>query len=135
MSRLHLLVLAIFALSLTVAPPAWAAGGRTQFNMFFQADFTDASYQKKFFEKVAKHHRPPAGKHVPKPGQRTVVQITVGKDGQILGTVVSTESGSKVWDEAVLAAVKKAAPFEKLPAGFAAPSLDVHFHVWWEPKP
>ena len=135
MSRLHLLVLAIFALSLTVAPAAWAAGGRVQFNLFFQADLTDANYQKKFFEKVAKNHRPPAARQAPRPGQRTVVQITVGKDGQLLGAVVSTESGSKAWDEAALAAVKKAAPFEKFPAGFTAPALDVHFHVWWEPKP
>jgi len=135
MSRLHLLVLAIVSLSLTVSPPAWAAGGRAQLNMFFQATLTDASYQKKFFERVAKHYRQPAARHAPKPGQRAVVQITLGQDGQLLGAVLTTASGSKTWDDAALAAVKKAAPFEKLPAGYAAPALDVHFHAWWEPKP
>lgn len=135
MPRLHLLVLAIVALSLAVSPVARAAGGRAQLNMFFQATLTDASYQKKFFERVAKQYRQPAARHAPKPGQRAVVQITVGKDGQLLGAMLTTPSGSKTWDEAALAAVKKAAPFGKLPAGYAASSLDVHFHAWWQPSP
>jgi protein TonB len=135
MFRLHLLVLAIVALSLTVSPAAWAAGGRAQLNMFFQSNLTDASYQKKIFDRVAKNYRQPAAKHAPRPGQRTVVQVIIGADGQVVSAVVTMESGSKKWDEAALAAVKKAAPFDKFPASYTAPTLDVHFHAWWEPKP
>lgn len=135
MPRLHLLVLAIVVLSLTVSPAAWAAGGRAQLNMFFQANLTDASYQKKVFDRVAKNYRQPPAKQAPRPGQRSVVQVTIGADGKVLSAVLSTESGSKQWDEAALAAVKKAATFEKLPASYTAPTLDVHFHVWWEPNP
>jgi protein TonB len=135
MSRLHLLVLAIAALSLTMSPAAWAAGGHAQLNLFFQANLTDGSYQKKFFERLAKNYRQPPAKQAPRPGQRAVVQITIGKDGQVVSAVLATESGSKKFDEAALAAVKKAAPFEKLPASYTAPTLDVHFHSWWEYAP
>jgi protein TonB len=38
-------------------------------------------------------------------------------------------SGKKGWDAAALKAVKAAAPFDPLPAGFKYPTVQVHFHV------
>ncbi len=38
-------------------------------------------------------------------------------------------SGKKGWDAAALKAVRAAAPFDPLPAGYKYPSLEVHFHV------
>jgi len=56
-----------------------------------------------------------------------VVEFRVTKDGNVpersLG--VSSGSGRKDLDEASLQAVRKAAPFEGLPTGYAEPSIDV----------
>jgi len=42
---------------------------------------------------------------------------------------IFTFTGKKGWDAAALRAVKAAAPFDPLPAGFSHPSVQVHFHV------
>ncbi|MDY7232421.1 TonB family protein [Hyalangium rubrum] len=131
MSRLHLLVSATVALALLLTPVARAAGVRAQLQTFFQANLTSTDYQKKLFDRFARSYRQPGAKHVPKPGQRTVVQAVIGRDGKLVTTLVSMESGSKGWDEAALKAVKKAAPFEPLPDSYTAPTLEVHFHVSW----
>ena len=66
---------------------------------------------------------------VPPVGKKTVVQAAILKDGSLATTEVSMSSGKKGWDAAALKAVKAAAPFDPLPAGFAYPSVQVHFHV------
>ncbi len=131
MSLLRFLLPAAAVLALTLAPVAWAAKGRAQLQTFFQGSLTSTSYQQKVFDRFARKYRQPGSKHFPKPGQRSVIQAVIGKDGKLVSTVLSMESGSKVWDEAALSAVKKAAPFPPLPDDYAAPTLEVHFHVSW----
>jgi protein TonB len=62
-------------------------------------------------------------------GKKAVVQAVIAKDGALATTEVSMSSGKKGWDAAALKAVKAAAPFDPLPAGFSYPSVQVHFHV------
>jgi len=108
------------------------AGGQTQLQVYFQSNLTQADYQKKVFAKVSAAWQQPA--KTPELGKKAVVQAVIGRDGKLLSTLVSTESGSKAWDEAALAAVKRAAPFERLPASFKPDTVEVHFHVAWAPK-
>ena len=129
MSRIRL-VLAVAA-ALAVAPVALAAGGHPQLQTFFQSNLTSASYQQKVYQRVAQRWRQPGAKQTPGVGKKTIVQAVVGKDGKLVNVAITTESGSKAWDAAALAAVKKAAPFDPLPKGYTSPTLEVHFHVGW----
>ena len=45
-----------------------------------------------------------------------------------MSTLVSTESGSKVWDAAARKGVEDAAPFDPLPSGYKQQTLEIHFH-------
>lgn len=129
MSRLRLVLTA--AAVLTVAPVALAAGGHPQLQTFFQSNLSSASYQKKVYERVARKWQQPGAKQTPKVGSKTIVQAMIGKDGKLVTVAVASESGSKAWDAAALSAVKKAAPFDPLPASYTSPTLEVHFHVGW----
>lgn len=130
MTRPQLLVLAA-VVPLALASVALAAGGRPQLQAFFQSTLKGADYQNKTFARVAKVWRQPGPTQVPALGKKTVVQTLIGKDGNLLSASISTESGSKAWDAAALAAIKKAAPFDRLPPGYALPSVEVHFHLAW----
>ena len=103
------------------------AAGRPSLNVYFQSTLKDAAYQKKVFQKVVAAWKAPA--ELPKVNSKTVVQAIFEKDGKLKNAFVSMESGSKKWDEAALAAVRKAAPYDSLPAGYRYPTLEVHFHV------
>jgi protein TonB len=115
-------------LAILTAGPALAAG-RPSLNAYFQSNLTDAAYQKKTFDRVAKAWKTPATSQVPDVGKKTVVQAVIAKDGKLVSAVVSMKSGKKGWDDAALKAVKSASPFDPLPAGFKPPSVEVHFHV------
>jgi protein TonB len=119
---------ALIALSFASAGPAFAAA-RADLQVYFQSNFTDAAHQKKTFDRVAKAWKAPAAAQVPEVGKKTVVQAVIGKDGKLFSAVVSMSSGRKGWDDAVLAAVKRAAPFDPLPSSFHYPTVEVHFHV------
>ena len=125
---------ALCALS-AVIPVTWgtvcAAGpaGKPSLNAYFQSTLADEGYQKKTFSRVASAWKTPPAKAFPKVGSKAVVQAVIAKDGKLASTTVSMSSGSRTWDDAALAAVKKAAPFDALPASYKYPSLEVHFHV------
>jgi len=126
MKRRHTLaVLAVLA-GLAAARTLVAAG-KPSLNVYFQKTLTDTAYQKKVFDRVAKRWTMPAS--FPAVGKKTVVQAVISKDGKLASAYVSMESGSKAWDEAALAAVKSAAPFDPLPKDYAYRSVEVHFHV------
>ena len=108
---------------------ALGASGRPSLNAYFQSTLSDEAYQKKTFARVAGAWKTPPAKAFPKTGSKTVVQAVIAKDGKLLSSTVSMASGSKEWDASALAAVKKAAPFDPLPAAYKYPSLEVHFHV------
>jgi protein TonB len=105
------------------------AAGRPSLECYFQTTLNDPAYQKKTFEKVAAKWKTPPVAEMPAVGKKTVVQAVIAKDGTLATTEVSTSSGKKGWDAAALKAVKAAAPFDPLPAGFNYPSVQVHFHV------
>ena len=97
--------------------------------MLFPDDAEGPAYQKKTYDKVAAKWKTPAASEIPAVGKKTVVQAVIAKDGALATTEVSMSSGKKGWDAAALKAVKAAAPFDPLPAGFNYPSVQVHFHV------
>ena len=105
------------------------AAGQASLNVYFQSNLKDTAYQKKTFDRVAKAWKTPPASQVPEVGKKTVVQSVISKDGKLVSAVVSMSSGKKGWDAAALAAVRSAAPFDPLPDSFAAPTIEVHFHV------
>jgi protein TonB len=133
MIRTRLAVAAVLPLALAVASVSLAASakGGPSLQIFFQLPMK-ADYQQKTFARFARQWKQPA--QVPQPGKKTVVQALIDKDGKVVSATVTTESGSKAWDKAALAAVKSAAPFGKLPASVTLPSVEVHFHVEWAAK-
>jgi len=106
--------------AVSAKPPA------PQLKVFFAADFKDTLYQQKTYKKVALSWRRPAD--TPRPGSKAVVIAVIQKDGSIPEPVLHYRSGSDTWDAAALDAVRKAAPFDPLPKGYARPSVEVHFH-------
>ena len=100
-----------------------------QLQTFFQATLADTAYQQKVFAKVAKLWKQP--KATPESGKKTVVRATIGRDGKLVSSRLGLLSGSKPWDDAALAAVQKAAPFDPLPKDFPYPAVEVDFHVSW----
>jgi protein TonB len=127
-------LLLVALLSLAGVPGALAAGS-PQLQAFFQAELKSAGYQKKVYDRVAGKWRQPGAKGTPALGRKAVVQAVIGRDGALVSAVVSLPSGSKAWDDAALAAVKKAAPFPPLPQDYALSTLDAHFHVAWVSGP
>jgi protein TonB len=127
-----LLPLAAFvALSLVMAgavvhAASKAAPIRPSFNAYFPSDFTDAAYQKDAVSRVSKQWAVRGG--LPARGSKTVIASTIARDGSLVATVVTMKSGSKEWDDAALAAVKKAAPFTGLPSGYPQSKIEVHWH-------
>ncbi|MBZ4422311.1 TonB C-terminal domain-containing protein [Myxococcus sp. RHST-1-4] len=122
-------------LALAVAPAALAASGSPRLEAFFQSELKSADYQQKVYSRVAGKWRQPGPKGSPALGRKTVVQAVIGRDGKLVSATVSAESGSKTWDAAALAAVKKAAPFPPLPESYTLSTLDAHFHVSWVAGP
>jgi periplasmic protein TonB len=122
--RILATAVAILAPQPSLAPPVAAAA--PQLKVFFAADFKDAVYQKKTYDKVASSwRRPPT---TPTPGAKAVVIAVIQKDGAAPEPALHFKSGSDAWDAAALEAVRKAAPFEPLPKGYPRPSVEVHFH-------
>jgi protein TonB len=108
------------------------AAGKTSpiqpsFNAYFPSDFTDAAYQKDAVARVSKQWAVPGG-HLPARGSKTVVASTIARDGSLATTVVTLKSGSKQWDDAALAAVRKGAPFKGLPSSYPQSKIEVHWH-------
>lgn len=122
-------------LALAVAPVALAAAGSPRLEAFFQNELKSADYQQKVYSRVAGKWRQPGAKGSPALGRKTVVQAVIGRDGKLVSAEVSMASGSKAWDAAALAAVKKSAPFPPLPASYSLSTLDAHFHVAWVAGP
>jgi|KBSSwiStaDraftv2_1062776.scaffolds.fasta_scaffold294161_2 TonB family protein len=106
--------------------PGGAGHCTPSLQVFFASDFTDQAYQKKAYDKVASlWKRPPAD---PKRGSKTVVITTIAKDGKGTPPMLHMKSGSDAWDAAAMQAVKAASPFPPLPASYAQPGVEVHFH-------
>ena len=127
MSRAGLSLAVLFCVS--GLPFRAVAAGRPSLKVYFQSTLNDAAYQKRTFEKVSKAWKAPPASEAPEVGKKTVVQAVIARDGKLVSAVVSMSSGKKGWDAAALSAVRKAAPFDPLPATYGYPTIEVHFHV------
>jgi len=114
-----------------LAAAALAAAGTPSLKAYFASDFKDQAYQQKTYSKVAGSWKMPGD--LPKTGSKVVVIAVILKDGALGDTKVHLESGSKAWDDAGVAAIKKAAPFGPLPDSYPQPSVEVHFHFEYGP--
>lgn len=114
------------------------AGGEARvqpsLTIYFQSTLKDQAHQQKTFARLSKAWKPPAAAY-PKAGTKTVVRAVIAKNGKLVSTDISTESGSKAWDAAVDKAVRAAAPYDALPASFPYPSYEAHVHMSYLPAP
>ena len=113
------------ALALLLVATA-ALAGKPSLRVFFASQFKDVPYQKAAVDKVHKAWRPPVD--MPKEGSKTVVIVTILRDGTVLESKLHHKSGSDKWDAAALAATKAAAPFGELPKSYYGNSVEAHFH-------
>ncbi len=105
---------------------ASAAAGTPDLKTYFGSDFKDQAYQAKTHKKVGLAWKRPA--ETPKPGSKTVVIVTILRDGSLFEAKLHLKSGSQAWDASALDAVKSAAPFDPLPKSYPRTSVEVHFH-------
>lgn len=120
-----LLVLLACTVPAAVPSPAFAAAA-PRLQVFFASDFKDQAYQKKAYSKVASRWAMPS--ELPPEGNKAVVVVVILRDGRGADLRLHYESGSQRWDEAAVAAVKSAIPFEPLPVDYGEDSVAVHFH-------
>ena len=103
-----------------------AASCQPRLQTFFAADFTDAAYQQKAYNKVASTwKRPPT---LPAAGGKAVVIVSIARDGTTGPPLLHMKSGSDPWDTAAILAVKSASPFDPLPKSYPRDTVEVHFH-------
>jgi len=105
---------------------ATALAGTPDLKTYFASDFKDQAYQQKTHRKVGLAWKRPA--ETPKPGSKSVVIVTILRDGSLFEAKLHMKSGSETWDASALDAVKKAAPFDPLPKSYPRTSVEVHFH-------
>lgn len=110
------------------APASGAARVQPSLTIYFQSTLKDEAHQQKTFQKLAAAWKPPDAPF-PKAGTKTVVRAVIAKNGRLVSTDLSTESGSKAWDAAVEKAVRAAAPYDPLPRSFPYPSYEAHVHM------
>ena len=103
-----------------------ATAGTPDLKTYFASDFSDQAYQKKVHQKVGLAWKRPD--QPPKPGSKSVVIVTILRDGSLLESRLNMKSGSDAWDASAVEAVKKAAPLEPLPKSYPRTSVEVHFH-------
>lgn len=115
----------LFAAILLAATAATAAGVKPKANAYFQTGFDDVAWQQAAFKKVVSGWKPTAA---PAVGKKTVLIASISRDGALLGLRDHLTTGVAGWDNTAIEAVKKAAPFPKLPKSWAYPALEVHFH-------
>lgn len=122
-----LIALALGAVAFAVdGKEAPAASCQPRLQVFFAADFTDAAYQQKAYNKVASAwKRPPT---LPSAGSKAVVIVSLARDGKATPPILHMKSGSEAWDAAAILAVKTASPFDPLPKSYPRDTVEVHFH-------
>ena len=118
---------AVLGLLLLAASAASAqAKGQPRLNVYFPTGLNDPTWQRETLDRVLKAwivaETPPAL------DKKTVVLVTIERDGKVKDAKISTSSGSEEWDKTALETVKKAAPFPALPKAWTPPTAEVHFH-------
>jgi len=103
-----------------------AAAGKPDLKMYPASDFKDMAYMQKVHQKVSVSWKSP--EETPKPPAKSVVIVTILRDGSVIESRLHMKSGSDAWDASALDAIKKAAPFDPLPKSYPRTSVEVHFH-------
>jgi periplasmic protein TonB len=103
-----------------------ARAGTPDLKTYPSSDFTDQAYLQKMHKKVGLSWTRPTD--TPKTGSKSVVIVTILRDGSLLESKLHMKSGNDAWDASALDAVKKAAPFDPLPKTYPRTSVEVHFH-------
>lgn len=124
--RATLLLVLMTCTVLAAVPLLYAAQASPRLQVFFASDFSDQEYQKKAYSRVASLWVMPSD--LPPEGSKAVVIVVILRDGKGADVRLNYESGSQAWDDAAVAAVKSAIPFEPLPRGYGRDSVEVHFH-------
>jgi TonB C terminal len=114
---------------LFLAGTLWA--GKPQMKVYFAADFKDQAYADKVYRKVAAAWRRPA--KLPPENSKAVVITAILRSGKAPRQVLHRQSGVTEWDQAALAAVRAAVPFDPLPKSYRGSSVEVHFHFEYLP--
>ena len=119
-------VLVVVGVVAAAATSALLLAGTPDLKTYPASDFKDAAYLQKMHQKVGAAWKRPA--ETPKPPAKSVVIVTILRDGSLLETRLHMKSGVEQWDASALEAVKKAAPFDPLPKSYPRTSVEVHFH-------
>jgi len=94
------------------------AGGDTESPVWLStSDGRYVSYFRKIYRKVQPLWRFPKGLEVLLEQGDVLVQFTILADGQVRDLRVRKSSGYRAFDGNVVAAIRKAAPFDPIPAG------------------
>jgi len=119
-------ILVIIAIISMTAFGAILVAGTPDLKTYPASDFKDAAYLQKMHQKVgAAWKRPP---ETPKAPGKSVVIVTILRDGSLLESRLHMKSGVAEWDASALDAIKKASPFDPLPKSYPRTSVEVHFH-------
>ncbi len=92
-------------------------------NILVTVGFGNPEWQKAAVDTVMKSWKP---KSVPPPGTKTIIILTVARDGRITSAVDDQRSGIKEWDEAVIDALRATPKLPPLPRSWHRETLDVH---------
>jgi len=125
MSRTRSIVVIVGMLLIAVAGSLLHAG-TPDLKTYPASDFKDQAYLQKMHQKVGAAWKRPA--ETPKPPAKSVVIVTILRDGSLLESRLHMKSGVDQWDASAMEAVKSAAPFDPLPKGYPRTSVEVHFH-------
>jgi TonB family protein len=96
-------------------------GGRAGIDALPEPDF--GPYIAELQRRIRRNWSPPTADR----SKRVVAFFKISRDGRLLSLTLSTASGTKIYDDAALAAVRASAPFRPLPAEFRGQDIDVQF--------
>jgi len=111
---------------LAAAAGAILVAGAPDLKTYPASDFKDTAWLQKMHQKVGASWKRPA--ETPQAPAKSVVIVTILRDGSLLESRLHMKSGIAQWDASALEAVKKASPFDPLPKSYPRTSLEVHFH-------
>ena len=96
----------VFTLAAVLVLSSIVFAATASLNIHWPTSLTDKTYQKKTFDKVVKVWKTPPSAVFPQTGKKAVVQTVIGKDGKVVSATLTTQSGSKKWDEIALNLVR-----------------------------
>jgi TonB family protein len=87
---------------------------------------TNSYYEDKLEKRISEFWHPTNAENP----RNLIVEIKIGKDGSLLSLKTQRSSGSLPADQSAILAVKKAAPFDKLPSGNSSSFVRSSFYAY-----